>query len=151
MGTRRYDYTKCNDVMPVHRKTHEEKEWSTLSTQDFKLIGLQIRNFREEKNISQEQLANQAGLATGTIGKIERGLINPKAETLIRIAHELEVPCQLLFASYDNDKNNTMLSPQLHRLIQYARHLSEDDINILCIVAQTLQARSHSGKSTVHI
>ena len=120
-----------------------------MSIQDFRLIGLQIRNFREEKNISQEQLANRAGLATGTIGKIERGLINPKAETLIRIAHELEVPCQLLFATYD--KNNTILSPQMHRLVQHARHLSEDDVNILCIVAQILQGHSPGGKSTARI
>lgn len=108
-----------------------------MNTQDFKLIGLQIRHLREAKKISQEQLANQAGLSTGTIGKIERGLINPKADTLIRIAHELEIPCHLLFAKYD--KGGPLLSPQIHRLVQYARSLDEQEVELLCIMAKSLQ------------
>lgn len=106
---------------------------------DMRRIGIQVRNFREAKNISQEELANQAGLATGTIGKIERGIDNPKADTLLRIAHELEVPCQLLFEMSDAEK--PPLAPQLHRLFQYARHLNEEELNALCIVARTLQRK----------
>lgn len=107
-----------------------------MNTDDYKLIGLQIRNFREAKKISQEQLANQAGLATGTIGKIERGLNNPKAETLLRIAKELEIPCQLLFEK--NDGRKSYFTPQIHRLVQYAKRLNDDEINTLCLVAKTL-------------
>ena len=59
---------------------------------DFRLVGLQIRNFRESRNISQEQLAYKAGLSTGTIGKIERGINNPKTDTLLRIAQVYDIP-----------------------------------------------------------
>lgn len=103
---------------------------------DYKLIGLQVRNYREAKSISQEQLAFQAGLSTTTIGKIERGLNNPKAETLLRIARELEIPCRLLFEKNDATKN--LYSPQIQRLVQYARFLDDDEVNALCIMARIL-------------
>ncbi len=112
--------------------------------QDMRRIGIQVRNFREAKNISQEELANQAGLATGTIGKIERGIDNPKTDTLLRIAHELEVPCQLLFEISDAEK--PPLAPQFHRLFQYARHLNEEELNALCNMAKILQ-RKHLPES----
>lgn len=115
-----------------------------MNSQDIRLIGLQIRNFREAKKISQEQLANQAGLATGTIGKIERGLNNPKADTLLRIAEELEIPCQLLFEKYD--RRRTYFSPQIHRLVQYAKCLSDDEVNALCVIARTMDD-THRGVS----
>lgn len=114
-----------------------------MNTQDFRLIGLQIRSFREAKKISQEQLANQAGLATGTIGKIERGLNNPKADTLLRIAEELEIPCQLLFEK--NGPRRTYFSPQIHRLVQYAKRLSDDEVNALCVIASTMDSTHRGG------
>lgn len=114
-----------------------------MNTDDYKLIGLQIRNFREAKKISQEQLAYQAGLATGTIGKIERGLNNPKAETLLRIAKELEIPCQLLFEK--NDGRKSYFTPQIHRLVQYAKGLSDDEVNTLCLVAKTFNGPRRNG------
>lgn len=103
---------------------------------DFHLVGLQIRNLREAKNISQEQLADKAGLATGTIGKIERGINNPKTATLLRIAHELEVPCQSLFEWTDHGKAE--LSPQMQRLFHYAGQLNDIELNALCTIAKTI-------------
>ena len=114
-----------------------------MSTNDYKLIGIQIRNFREAKKISQEELASQAGLATATIGKIERGLNNPKADTLLRIARELEIPCRLLFET--NDMGSSFTSPQIYRLVQYARRLSETELSALCHMAQTLENSHHKG------
>lgn len=103
---------------------------------DFKLVGLQIRICREARNISQEQLANQAGLSTGTIGKIERGINNPKTDTLLRIAHELDVPCRLLFEQID--KERPAASMQTQRLLKYVSHLDDNEINALCMIAQIM-------------
>lgn len=110
---------------------------------DYRLIGLQVRNYREAKSISQEQLAFQAGLSTTTIGKIERGLNNPKAATLLRIAHELEIPCRVLFEN--NENTRSLYSPQMQRLVQYARFLNDDEMNALCIIASTL-TRFHADE-----
>lgn len=117
-----------------------------MNTKDFRHIGLQIRNFREAKNISQEQLANQAGLSTATIGKIERGLNNPKADTLLRIAQELDIPCQLLFETNDR----CFFTPQLQRLVQYAKYLNDDEVTALCLIAESINRIHENNKSIPH-
>lgn len=101
---------------------------------DLRLIGHRIRRCREEKHISQEQLANNAGLAIGTIGKIERGINNPKAYTLIRIARELGVPCRSFFDQPDSRKKH--FSPQASRLFRYMKYMDEYEIRILCLIAE---------------
>lgn len=48
-----------------------------------------IRHLREERGITQEDLAHKAGITTGTLSKIERGLANPSWTTVERIAGAL--------------------------------------------------------------
>ncbi|MBI3887578.1 helix-turn-helix transcriptional regulator [Candidatus Microgenomates bacterium] len=56
-----------------------------------KSIGKNVRQIREKKNITQEQLAFDAGLNRAYIGYIERGERNPSTETLVKIAKALKV------------------------------------------------------------
>lgn len=118
-----------------------------IKKQNFAPIGLQIRKYREAKHISQEQLAHQAGLSTVTIGKIERGENNPKAETLIRIAKALEIPCQTLFEKHDGERS--FFTPQIHRLVQYAKTLNNEEVNALCVMAKTL-IRIRGGRTKTY-
>ncbi len=48
-----------------------------------------IRQLREDRGITQEDLAHEAGITTGTLSKIERGLANPSWTTVERIAGAL--------------------------------------------------------------
>lgn len=114
---------------------------------DYRLVGLRIRNCREAKNISQEQLANKAGLATGTIGKIERGINNPKTDTLLRIAHELDVPCKLFFDKIDC--KTSAFSRQSQRLFKYVEYMSETEIGALCTIAK-IMIDTHHGTPREH-
>lgn len=113
---------------------------------DFRLVGLQIRNFRESRNISQEQLAYKAGLSTGTIGKIERGINNPKTDTLLRIAHELDVPCQLFFEQIDRKRPH--LPAHLQTLVAYAKSLGDNEIHALCMIAKIMSKYHDTSKSS---
>jgi transcriptional regulator with XRE-family HTH domain len=54
-----------------------------------KLVGTQIRFFREKKGWSQEGLAERADLDRTYIGRIERGEKNIGIENLTRIARTL--------------------------------------------------------------
>lgn len=57
---------------------------------------MDIKELREKQGLSQEQLAEKAGVAQSTIHYIENGN-NPRTETLIKIAAALGVkPGELL-------------------------------------------------------
>lgn len=58
---------------------------------DYKLIGNRIKHSRNEKKITQEQLASDLTLSTFYISKIENGKCTPTLETLALIANYLEI------------------------------------------------------------
>ena len=54
-------------------------------------LGAVIRELREKRRISQENLAHDAGVTTGTLSSIERGRSNPTWATVKAIAKALDV------------------------------------------------------------
>ena len=60
-------------------------------------LGLRISHFREQKDLSQRQLALQLELDRVTLNKIESGIGNPTLDTLMRIAAGLDVELEDLF------------------------------------------------------
>ncbi|MBP1904438.1 transcriptional regulator with XRE-family HTH domain [Paenibacillus turicensis] len=64
-------------------------------------IGENIRILRIKNNLSQEQLALNAGVNTSYIGQIERGEKNPTIKTLEKISFTLNIELiDLLHPSY---------------------------------------------------
>jgi transcriptional regulator with XRE-family HTH domain len=55
-------------------------------------LGARIRDRRLHRNLTQEQLAERAGVDRSTIQRIERGLNDPRHSHLLRIANALDVP-----------------------------------------------------------
>ena len=54
-------------------------------------LGKAIRQLRSERGVSQEALAYEAGVTSGTLSLIERGLSNPTWGTVKGIAAALDV------------------------------------------------------------
>jgi transcriptional regulator with XRE-family HTH domain len=54
-------------------------------------LGNAIRQLRRERGVSQEALAYEAGVTSGTLSLIERGLSNPTWGTVKGIAAALDV------------------------------------------------------------
>ncbi|MGX5681456.1 helix-turn-helix domain-containing protein [Schumannella luteola] len=62
-----------------------------------RILGERIREQRLKFAISQDDVANLAGMNVSNYGKIERGLSNPTFHTVVRIAAVLGIdPGQLL-------------------------------------------------------
>lgn len=60
-------------------------------------FGVHIRQLREKKNMSQQDLANDCSMSKRQIGRIERGEINTTLGTIINIANALDIePKELL-------------------------------------------------------
>lgn len=51
-----------------------------------------LKRIRTEKNMTQKQLGSLCGIAESTIRRYENGGLNPKLETVKKIADALEVP-----------------------------------------------------------
>ena len=59
-------------------------------------VGLNVRKFRGELGLSQEQLAFDAGLHRTYISGVERGVRNPTVTVLEQVAVALGVPAARL-------------------------------------------------------
>lgn len=55
-------------------------------------VGDRIRELRQWRNLTQEKLADRAGMDRQAVNRIELGHQSPGLDTLIRIAEVLEVP-----------------------------------------------------------
>lgn len=56
-----------------------------------KKFGVHIRQVREKKNMSQQDLAYDCSMSKRQIGRIERAKVNTAVRTLIKIANVLHI------------------------------------------------------------
>lgn len=59
-------------------------------------LGQHIRELRESKGMSQEQLAADAEIPYSSVNEIEAGKTNPTIASLMALAEALEVPLEKL-------------------------------------------------------
>jgi transcriptional regulator with XRE-family HTH domain len=62
-----------------------------MSASPISQLGAKLRRFRERNSISQLQLENDIGLATGSLTKIESGKVQPNHQTLTRLIKGLDL------------------------------------------------------------
>ena len=90
-------------------------------------LGAQLRRLRLERNLSQEKLAELAGVNYKHIGQIELANTEPGADVLVRLARALGVPVGQLFETI------TPRDAVPHRL-------SPADIDVMSTALETLTA-----------
>ena len=97
-----------------------------------KLLGKNIRRFRKRDGMTQEQLAEKAGINQKQISKIESGRIQARLSTYLRIANALGVsidhflthalliePEHLPMTSIDGEGEQCFLRDVIHALLRY--------------------------------
>ena len=61
------------------------------------VLALNVQRMRREKDITQEELADRAGISARYVGSIERAAVAPSVTILGHLADALEVdPCALI-------------------------------------------------------
>lgn len=83
-----------------------------------KELGLKIRYYRKEKQITQEALAEICNLHPTYIGQIERGEKNATIESIYRISKGLDIPISKLLENIEYLENNSKNMPlEIYHLI----------------------------------
>lgn len=106
---------------------------------DYSSIGKNIRQCRQDRRLSQEQLAERVNVSANYIGMIERGEKTPSLETFLALANALETSadrllCEVLKVGYQ--EKSSQLSQQL-------ASLSPKDRQRILAVVDTLIAYSN--------
>lgn len=78
-------------------------------------LGSRIRELRTARGLTLTALADEAGLSTGLISQVERGLSDPSLETLRRIAKVFDVP---IFSLFQQDAEATVAVVRKNRRMQ---------------------------------
>ncbi len=64
-------------------------------------FGRKIRDYREEKDLTREKLAELCDLTDKCITKIELGRSDPKLSTVLKLCHSLEINIGFLSQFYE--------------------------------------------------
>lgn len=67
-------------------------------------FGRVLRRVRRERDLSQEALADRAGLARNHVSEIERARRDPRLTTLVHIADALDMGLGELLALFDAER-----------------------------------------------
>jgi transcriptional regulator with XRE-family HTH domain len=70
---------------------------SNARSREHAALGTALRELREERDLTQQQLAKKAGVAPTFLSDVERGTRNPSWSTILSIAKALKVkPSELV-------------------------------------------------------
>ena len=90
-------------------------------------LGKTIQSLREERHLSQRELAKRVGVSTGAIGNYEAGLRKPKFETLEAFADVFNIPLGILLGD-EQTARILMYYDRLEKLVSVASKLDDTDI-----------------------
>ncbi len=107
---------------------------------DYRSIGANIRKYRKARKMTQETLAERAGLSVNYIGAIERGEKLPSLETFIEIVNRIGVTTDCILqdvVTANYDLKVSMLNEKLSGLGPEQRMMVEDVVDAMLTYMKT--------------
>jgi transcriptional regulator with XRE-family HTH domain len=96
-------------------------------------LGGQIRALRAARELTQNQLAEEAGLSVDAIRRIERGAFSPSLETLRRLSHGLRVSLKTLFTRLEKNRRTDVAE-----LCDYLSHQPRPRVRLIWRLVRAL-------------
>ena len=87
---------------------------------DFREIGNRLLAFRKKAGLTQIEVAEAAGLSDRTYADIERGSVNMRIETILRICDALHIPA-IFYKHYPSFASGQMNVSELARICGLSR------------------------------
>lgn len=102
-----------------------------------------LRAAREQKNMTQEDLAKLAELSSDILSRLERGVGAPVLDQLARLARALGVSTDRLLGLDESPAEEPEDdAADLRRLLRSARRLPPRELNLVAQLADALLSRS---------
>ena len=111
---------------------------------DYAALGKRIRDERMRLHLSQNGVAELAGISTSFYGKIERGETKASLETFVAIVCVLNVSADALLV--DALRHNPISDAERRRFISYVR--TAHDVNeemLQCFFRETAEHKEKTG------
>lgn len=89
-----------------------------------KIVGKRLRSYRAAQGLSQEKLAERAGLHPTYIGQVERGEKNLTIESLEKITSALDIPISCVFEKIEDRHEESNFALRAYDLL--SRKSAED-------------------------
>lgn len=102
---------------------------------DISSIGKIIQNLRNQKGLTQEQLAEKVELSTNYLSKVERGLCKLNVETFLKMASVLDFTLEDFGI---NQKNKESINSEKEELIKLILSSSSKDIYVYTQFIKTI-------------
>jgi transcriptional regulator with XRE-family HTH domain len=108
------------------------------------MIGQLVRQLREQRGLSQEELATRARVSNGYLSKLERDLCQPSAAVLQKISTALQAPLADLYRaaglSHLLESPDPTRDPALELYLHQINHLPAHDRKIITEVLRRILA-----------
>ena len=101
---------------------------------EYESIGRNIRKYRTEHKLKQDELAEKAGLSSNYIGMVERGEKIPSLESLINILNSLDISADMVLC----DELSIGYRMKNSLLLERIAKLSKEDQQIVYAVIESL-------------
>lgn len=107
-----------------------EKEKDPLVVQ----VGQRIQKYRNLQNMTQDQVAELAGISQKHLSRIEQGYHNPRFDMIIQIAQALHIPTDALAKDMSDDDIDVYIAaikPEIEKLNSRQREFLKKSIDLL--------------------
>ena len=114
-------------------------------------FGARLRGLRELAHLSQQALADRAGLHMGQVNRYEREVIGPTAEKVILLARALGVSADVLLGtSEEGTPQADIRNPQLYKRFVSLQNLERDDQDTAIKLIDALVAQRKVEQAIAH-
>lgn len=109
---------------------------------DYAAIGRRIQSYRLKKELTQEYIAEKAGVSIPHLSRIENGSGKPSLQTLVNI-------CNVLNVTIDDIMQDNITASKLkltNRLYQITNDCTTDELNMFTDIIQTIRSNADKYK-----
>lgn len=99
------------------------------------MLSKRLKELREEKGYTQQEIASKIGLTKGAYGCYERGISVPDALTLLQLADIFDVTTDYLLGRVDNKKPLEDMSEKEQGAIKLAEQLTDEQLELITKMA----------------